>query len=173
MGEFIVSGSDATPVLESAETSFDDVTLLVGLLVVADFRVAVGFARDDRPDALFVEKGSDRVGVVAFVGNQLFDAGKEADAFLGYRAISGVARREDEGPRPTEFVDDSVDFAVAAALRDPDRLIISPPFPPLAQRWILTWLESNAACSGGWSGLATDSKISCQTPRALQRAKRL
>jgi hypothetical protein len=66
-----------------------------------------------------------------------------------------------------------VDLAVAAALRDPDRLKISPFFPPLAQRWTFTWLLSREACSGGSEGAATDSNIFCQMPRSLQREKRL
>jgi len=36
-----------------------------------------------------------------------------------------------------------------------------------------TWLLSNAACSGGSEGPATDSNIFCQTPFSLQREKRL
>src|ERR1700722_658894 len=85
----------------------------------------------------------------------------------------GVSGREDEGPGPTEFGDDRVDFAVATAFRKTDRLKIGPPFPPWAQRWVFTWLESNAACSGGSAGAATHSNIFCQMPLSLQRANRL
>ena len=46
-------------------------------------------------------------------------------------------------------------------------------FPPLAQRWILTWLLSSEAVFGGSDGPATHSKIFCQTPFSLQREKRL
>ena len=130
MGELIVSGGDAAPILEPAETALDDIALLVSLPVVADFPVAIGFARDDGLDALFFEKGPDRIGVVAFVGNQLFDAGQETDAFLGHCAIGSIARRQDERPGPTEFVDYRVNLAILAAFRDPDRLKIGPPFPP-------------------------------------------
>lgn len=173
MRELVVAGSDTPPILEPTETTFDDVAAFIGFFVMADFLFAIGFARDDGLDALFLEKSADRVGIVAFVGEEFFDAGQEADAFLCHHAIGGIARREDERPGPAGRVDDCVDLAVAAAFCDPDRLMISPPFPPLAQRWTLTWLESNAACSGGSVGAAADAKIFCQMPRSLQREKRL
>ena len=78
----------------------------------------------------FSLRKADRVGVVALVGEKLFDAGNEAHAFFGHHAIGRIAGREDEGPGPTEFVDYRVNLAVLAAFRDADRLKIGPPFPP-------------------------------------------
>src|SRR5215471_18439129 len=97
----------------------------------------------------------------------------QAHAFFGHHAIGSVSGREDEGPGSTEFIDNRVDLAVATAFRNTDRLKIGPPFPPWAQRWAFTWLESNAACSGGSQGAATHSNIFCQMPLSLQRANRL
>jgi len=105
---------------------------------MADFLFAIGFAWDDSLDALFFEEGPDRIGIIAFVSKELFDSRDQADTFLGHDAISGVARGQDEGPRPALRIDDRVDFAVAATFRKPDRLKIRPPFPPLAQRWTFT-----------------------------------
>ncbi len=107
---------------------------------MTDFLFAVALARNDRLDAALLEEGADSVRVIALVGEEFLDAGDQTDAFLRHHTISGVARREDKDPRSTLFVDHRVDFAVAPALRKPERLEISPPFPPLAQRWILTWL---------------------------------
>ena len=42
--ELVVSRGDAVPILEAAEAAFDDVGVLVGSLVVADFLSAVGLA---------------------------------------------------------------------------------------------------------------------------------
>jgi hypothetical protein len=97
----------------------------------------------------------------------------QADAFLRHNAVGGVARREDQRPRPEIFVDDRMDFAVAAAFGWRDRLKFGPPFPPLAKRRALTWELSNATCSSGSDSLATVSNIFCQIPRSLQRTKRL
>jgi hypothetical protein len=51
---------------------------------------------------------------------------------------------------------------VASTLGDAYRLCLGPPFPPVAQRWIFTWLLSSATCPGV-SGLpATAANIACQ-----------
>ena len=173
MREFVVSCCDTPEIFEPAEAAFDDVALLVGVLVVRDFLFAVGFARDNGFDVALFEEGSDRIGIIAFVGQEFFDAGDQADAVFGHHAIGGVAGREDEGPRPAKRVDYRMDLAVATAFRKPDRLKICPPFPPLAQRWTFTWLLSKATCSGGSQGAETASNILCQTPLSLQREKRL
>jgi hypothetical protein len=39
-----------------------------------------------------------------------------------------------------------MNLAVAAAFADTYRLRLRPPFSPLAQRWIFTWLLSSATC---------------------------
>ena len=173
MCELVISCCDASEVFQPAKASFDNISTLVDFFVVADFLFAVALARNDRLDAALLEERADGVRVIALVGEELFDAGDQTDAFLRHHTIGGVARREDKGPRPTLFVDHRVDFAVAPSLRKPDRLKISPPFPPLAQRWILTWLLSSEAVFGGSDGPATHSKIFCQTPFSLQREKRL
>lgn len=134
MSELVVSGCDAPEVLQPAKASLDDIAALVGFLVVADFFLAVAFAWDDGLDFALLEESADGVGVISFVGEELFDAGDQTDAFFRHHAIGGIARREDERPGPAKFVDHRVDLAVAAAFRKPDRLEISPPFPPLAQR---------------------------------------
>ena len=173
MSKLIVSRCDTAEILESAEATLNDVAAFISLLIVTDFLSAIGFAPDDGLDASLLEESPDRIGIIAFVRYEFFNAGDEADAFFGHHTIGGIAGREDERPRPAEFVDDRMDLAVTAAFRKPDRLKFRPPFPPLAQRWAFTWLLSNAACSGGSQGPATHSNIFCQMSLSLQRAKRL
>ena len=178
--ELVVSGCDAPPILEPPKAALI-LSLpkdrrrcgLCSLLIVADLRLAVGFAWNNRLDAPLLQKGVDRIGVVAFVSEQFFDARQKTDAFLRHHTVGGVAGGENKNPGPTEFVDDRVDFAVLSAFREPDRLKICPPFPPLAQQWTFTWLASKAARSGTASATATDSNIFCQMPRSLHRANRL
>lgn len=134
MRELVVAGCDAPPILEPAEATFDDIAALVGFLVMADLLFAIGFARNNGLDALLLQEGSDRVGVIAFIGEQFPDPGEKADAFLRHHTVSGVAGRENKHPGTAEFIHYRMDFAVLAALRKPDRLKIRPPFPPLAQR---------------------------------------
>ena len=134
MRELVVTSCDAPPILEPAETTFDDVAAFVGLLIVADLLFAIGFARNNGLDTLLLQKGSDRIGVIAFVSEQFFNARKEADAFLCHHTVGGVAWGKNKNPGSAEFVNYRMNFAVLAAFRKPDRLKIRPPFPPLAQR---------------------------------------
>jgi hypothetical protein len=53
---------------------------LVSLLVIANALFSIGFAGNDRPDVVGFEEGAECIGVVAFVGEELADAGDKADA---------------------------------------------------------------------------------------------
>jgi hypothetical protein len=64
-------------------------------------------------------------------------------------------------------------LAISAAFGDAYRLRLGPPFPPLAQRWIFTWLLSSATWPGMSGAPATAANIVCEMPLSLQRAKRL
>lgn len=106
------------------------------MLVIADTLFPIGLAGNDGLDPLLFEVGSERVGVIALIGEKLGDAWNQADTGFGDHAIGSVSRSEDEDPGPTQLVDDRVNLAVSAAFGEPDRLRLRPPFPPLAQRWI-------------------------------------
>ena len=105
---------------------------------MADTLLAIGFAGDDGSDAVVLEEGAERIGIVAFVRQQLGDAGDQADAGFCHHAVGGVAGREDEHPGTAQIVDNRMNLAVSAALGEAYGLRLCPPFPPLAQRWILT-----------------------------------
>jgi len=105
---------------------------------MANALIAIGLARDDGSDAVLLEEGAEGIGVVTFVRQQLRDAGDQADAGFGHHAVCGIAGREDEHPGTTQIVDNRMNLAVSAALGDAYGLRLCPPFPPLAQRWILT-----------------------------------
>jgi hypothetical protein len=136
--ELIEASSNSPEILEPTETALNNVAVLIGFLVVTDFLFAIGSAWYHRLDAELFEECPDGVAIIAFVGEKLFNAGDQTDAFLRHRAISGVTGCNDEGPRAAEFVDYRVDLAVATAFREPDRLKIGPPFPPPAQRCTFT-----------------------------------
>src|SRR6266581_4142233 len=75
-GEFVVARGDASEVLEAAEASLDHIALL-----------AIGFSGNDRLDVAGFEEVTKGIGVVAFVREQLADAGDQADAGLRHRAV--------------------------------------------------------------------------------------
>src|SRR5690348_11078084 len=100
--------------------------------------LAIGLAGDDRSDAILLEESAEGIGVIALVRQQLRDAWDQADAGFCHHAVGGVARREDEHAGTTQIVDNRMNLAVSAALGSAYGLRVCPPFPPLAQRWILT-----------------------------------
>lgn len=101
---------------------------------MADFLFAIGSSWDYRPDAKLSQEGAETVAVIAFVGEQLLDAGKKADTSLGLRTIGSVAGRQDKNPRATKFVNNRMNLAVSAAFGQANRLDLRPPFPPPEQR---------------------------------------
>jgi hypothetical protein len=125
--ELYIARGDAAEVLEPSKAALDDIAVLIGFLVVPDARLAVGFARDDGTYFLLFEKGAKRIRVIAIAGQKFLDAGDHADAFLCRDTAGGVARRQDQHSRASILTDDRVDFAVAAALGEPDRLEFGPP----------------------------------------------
>jgi len=135
--------------------------------------LAIGFARDDCPDAVFLEESAKSISVVSLIGDKLRNAWDQAHTSFRHNAIGSVAGRQHEHPRAALFVDNRMNLAVSTAFGDAYRLRLRPPFPPLAQRWIFTWLLSSATCPGVSGSQATEVNIFCQMPRSLQRAKRL
>src|SRR5882762_5619521 len=75
----------------------------------------------------FCDGGSKAIGIVAFVGEQVFE-GKTADQALSLADIVDLACGQDEADRIAEGVDADVDLRTQAAARTPDRLIFAPPF---------------------------------------------
>ena len=77
-----------------------------------------------------------------------------------------------EGNKTSFGISDSMDFRIAPATRASDRLILLPPFAPLAARWAFTMVLSiRYKLSRDFD--ASVSKIRFQTPRRDQRLKRL
>ena len=138
MREFVVTGGDASPILEAAEATFDDVASLVGLPVVRNTFLAIGFAGNDRLDPTLFEEAAKRIGVVSLISYKLGDPGDQAHAGFGDNAVCRVAWRQHEYPRTALIIDNRMDLAVPTAFSDAYRLRLGPPFPPLAQRWIFT-----------------------------------
>jgi hypothetical protein len=68
----------------------------------------------------------------------LADAGDTADAGFCDHTICSVARREDQDPGTAKVVDNRMNLAISTTFGDAYCLRLRPPFPPLAQRWILT-----------------------------------
>ncbi len=67
---FVVSGRNATELLEAVEHPLDTVPVLVSLEVAGRGILSVGLWRNDRPDAVDQEFFTHEVTVIAFVGEK-------------------------------------------------------------------------------------------------------
>lgn len=74
---------------------------------------------------------------------------KPGQQVLGCPAISGLTGRQQEGERSALTVGNGVDFGVAAAPADTDRLEVRSPFPPAAERCAFTRVLSINTSAGG------------------------
>jgi len=101
---------------------------------MTDFLFAIRAPRNYRLDAEFSEESAKAVAVITFIGEQLFDAGNEANASFGLRAVGSVPGRQNKNPRTTKLINDRMNLAVSAAFGQADSLNLRPPFPPPAQR---------------------------------------
>lgn len=142
-GELIVASSDGAVDFDAAECSFDAVAQAIEFSAVADRFLAVPAPRNDRLDAACDEVVADDVAVVALVGEQ--GAGRR----IGQRhqrvvafAVRGFAGREVEGERSALGISDTVNFTGEPAPRAAKRLFAGPPFPPAADTWPRTVVES-------------------------------
>ena len=83
--------------------------------LLADFRAVVGFVG---------RNGEWRLGSVEHVANDL--------------AVVNLTTRHSEVQRAALAIDDGMDFRGPTTAADADRLILLPPFAPLAARWAFT-----------------------------------
>jgi hypothetical protein len=172
-GEPIVAGREATAVLEPAEHALDRIAPFVEDLAEAAFPEAVEFGRYVRNRALALDQVANTVSVVGAVGMDDTPLGQAGQQHLGRVAVRCVARCQVEGEWSAVSIGDGVDLGVATAPADADRLDVSPPLPPAAERCAFTCVLSISTSVGGPPAAASASKTSPQTPLAAQRTFRL
>src|ERR1700731_1800074 len=124
-GELVVSGGDATEVLEPAEASFDDISAFVGAPVEA---------MDDGLCAAPNDFAAKVVAVIPFVGEERAHGRRERQNIGRCRDIGILAWGQMQDDRPAERIAQRLDFCGAAPARAADCLIVLPPFPPEAHR---------------------------------------
>ena len=132
----------------------------------------VATARNDRQRPFVSDLLANLLAVVSLVGGDGIWSARRVQNLFDDLAVVNVAAGEDEVQRTALAVDDRVDFCAPAAAADADRLILLPPFAPLAARWAFTMVLSikyrlSRDCD------ASLSKIFFQMPRRDQRLKRL
>ena len=134
VGEFVISCMDASPVLEAAEHSFDQVALAIALSVERVRILAGWIVGYDRQGSSFGEELSQSLAVIGGVGGADGGRRQRREQRSGDTDVSELPGRNLEGYRSTIAIDDGMDLRCPTAARAPNRLNLRPPFPPAAQR---------------------------------------
>ena len=139
----IISGCDGAIDLEMAEDPFDPIALAIELFVVADCLFPVGFGRNDCFDAPPLQIGPDGIGVVGLVGQKCPGLLlRQIDQFFVGLAVRRFPRREVKGDRPASGITETMNFTGEPAPRAAKSSSMNPPFPPAAETWARTEVES-------------------------------
>ena len=133
-GEPIVAGGEATAVLEPAEHALDSIAAFVECLAEATRPKPVGLWRDVRDSALGFDQVANTVGVICAVGMDDTPLRQIDEQRFRRTAVCRLTRRQVEGEWSAVSIGDGVDLGIATAPADADRLDVSPPLPPAAER---------------------------------------
>ena len=139
----VVSRCDGAVDLEVAEDTLDAVALPVKSFVIADRNFAVRLRWDHGFDATFLEIGPDSVGVVSFIGKQRFGlAFRQIDQIVIGFAVRRFTRREVERDGAASSITETMNFTGEPAPRAAKSSSMNPSFPPAAETWARTEVES-------------------------------
>ncbi len=110
---FIASGNASTP-LEFVDETFDDVAFSVADAVIVPWLPAIAAGRDDHLYMLGCEQLSQRVRIVAFVGNNgvIIERGEQRFS-LGH--IMALTPGQDELEGKAQGIDEEMDLAAESA----------------------------------------------------------
>lgn len=126
-----------------AEDALDPVALLIEARVVANNCLAVRLRRNDGLDAAPFQIGADGIGVIGFIGQQRLGLllGQIDQIVIGL-AVRRFARREVEGDGAASSITETMNFTGEPAPRAAKSSSMNPPFPPAAETWARTEVES-------------------------------
>lgn len=118
-GVFFVASCHASELLESAEESFDMVSILITLLVVAFFDGSVFVGLDAGSGFEFLDKFASFIAIVGRVGEHVFDLalmefGKQ---FAAVGTITVLARAELHADQVAPSVNSRMDLCIQASAR--------------------------------------------------------
>lgn len=167
--ELVVSGCDASELLELVEEALDTVTLLVDGAIVAMLMPTLRHGRDDR-DGTGIEDGVVQpVGIIGAIGQHMLGV-QAVDQGFGLADIAVLPGRADETHGVAERFDGSMELGGQAAFGATQALGIRPPFSlraPAAWLWARIIVLSIISHSRSASWLKA-ARISPRTPRSIQ-----
>ena len=139
----VISCGDGSVDLEMAEYPLNAVALTVETLAVADRLGAVRLRRDDRFDPAFLQVIADSVSVISLVGDEgVRSSLRQVDQRVVAFAVRRLAGGEVEGDRPASGITETMNFTGEPAPRAAKSSLMNPPFPPAAETWARTVVES-------------------------------
>ena len=172
LSEFVVTGGDATEVLELAEEAFDQIAFAVEHLAEAGFPFAIGFGRDIGHRALCLDQIADAIGVIGLVGQNdgaRIETIKQAER---RGAVVSLAGGQAEPDREALGIDDGVDLGREATAGATETMISTPLFAVAA-----CWCARMEVLSIIWMSPSYAAVIASinrsHTPALRHRLKRL
>jgi hypothetical protein len=133
-GQLVVSGCDASPILEAAEHALDEVAPAIGRFVEWVGPLARGCGRDHRLDTSLLQPSAEGISVVGAVGEEAPWGGNRSQQRGGDADVGDIAGRQREGERSAAIIGQRVNLARAPASRAANRLRRLPLFAPAAER---------------------------------------
>jgi hypothetical protein len=132
--EAVVSGCDASPILQPTEQAFDDVAALIGGPIEGVWSAPRGRGGNGRSDLPLLQPPAQTVRVVGLVRQQALWFCDGVEKRNGHDDVGDVSRRQRESDRSAAIVGQSMNFARSSAPRAADRFFKLPLFEPLAER---------------------------------------
>lgn len=131
LGDAVVSGGDATQLLELADSALDSVSQFVFGGVEGAGPGHAGALGDDGNGLAGFDMIEDGVAVIGSVCDDVMcgEAGKQRD---GRAVVAGIAAGQNEAYRSAKSVDRDVPLAGQSASGAPQSLVADPPFWPVA-----------------------------------------
>lgn len=114
MSKLVISGGDASPLLELGEEALDAPSLFVGDTVIRVLMFAMSAGWDDRLATLFEDDIVEAVGVIGAIGEHLV-GGQATDQITGRCHIILLTRSDIKTYRQTKSIDYSMDFGPEAS----------------------------------------------------------
>jgi hypothetical protein len=128
---------------------------------------------NDRLGSALVQVFAQRGAVVGFIAEHPFRRLHSANEALSGRAIVCFTSGQQDGDKAPFNICECVNLRVAPSARAANSLLLLPPFPPAAERWAFTCVESIICVSVDRPFLASCLNRFSQMPRRAQRTKRL
>jgi len=126
-----------------ADHALDAIALAIEALAVSDHRFAVRFRRDDCFDATLLEVIANCIGIVGLVGEERRrHLLRQIDQRVVGLAVGRFTRREIEGDGSASGITETMNFTGEPAPRAAKSSLMNPPFPPAAETWARTVVES-------------------------------